>query len=146
MVVGVGALVWFVAAAVLAGLELAAGEFTFLMIGAGALTAAGFSLAGIPLWAEVAVFVVSSAAFWFFLRPYLHRRFNVPGAFDDSPRALVGARAEVLEDITPSGGQVRLDGSIWSARALDPAEVIPAGQHVTVSDIDGPVAVVWKEP
>lgn len=141
-----GALVWFIAAAVLAGLELLAGEFTFLMIAAGALTAAGASLAGIPLWAEVAVFAASSAAFWLFLRPYLHRRFSSPGAYDDSPRALVGTRAEVVEDITPSGGQVRLDGSIWSARALDPAEAIPAGQLVTVSDIDGPVAVVWKEP
>ncbi|WP_206214023.1 NfeD family protein [Corynebacterium qintianiae] len=141
-----GALVWFIAAAVLAGLELAAGEFTFLMIAAGALTAAGVSLASIPLWAEVAVFVASSAAFWLFLRPYLHRQFLKPRAYDETPRALVGARAEVLEDITPEGGQVRLDGSIWSARSLDPAESIPAGQHVTVSDIDGPVAVVWKEP
>lgn len=141
-----GAIVWFIAAAILAGLELAAGEFTFLMLAAGALTAAGVSLAGIPLWAEVAVFVASSAAFWFFLRPYLHKQFHKPGAYDDSPRALVGARAEVLEDITPHGGQVRLDGGIWSARSLDPYETIPAGAHVTVSDIDGPVAVVWKEP
>ena len=46
---------------------------------------------------------------------------------------------------TPDSGQVRFDGSLWSARALDPAEVIPAGQVVTVSDIDGPVAVVWKD-
>lgn len=40
---------------------------------------------------------------------------------------------------------MRFDGSLWSARALDPAEVIPAGSTVTVSDIDGPVAVVWKD-
>ena len=64
--------------------------------------------------------------------------------YDESPRALVGSRAEVVEDITPAGGQVRFDGSLWSARALDPAEVISAGEYVTVSAIDGPVAVVWK--
>ena len=40
---------------------------------------------------------------------------------------------------------MRFDGSLWSARALDPSETIPAGQYVTVSEIDGPVAVVWKE-
>ncbi|WP_115686307.1 NfeD family protein [Corynebacterium senegalense] len=140
-----GALIWFIAALVIAGLELAAGEFTFLMIAAGALTTSGAALFGLPLWAEVAVFAASSAAFWFFLRPYLHRRFIKPPLYDDSPRALVGSRAEVLEEITPAGGQVRLDGSIWSARSLDPAVSIPAGAHVTVSDIDGPVAVVWKE-
>lgn len=140
-----GALVWFVAAAVLAGLELAVGEFTLLMLGAGALTTAGVALAGVPLWAEVLTFAASSAAFWVFLRPYLHKRYHQPKVYDDSPRALVGQRAEVLEAFGPTGGQVRMDGSIWSARSLDPADTIVAGDIVTVADIDGPVAVVWKE-
>lgn len=140
-----GALIWFIAAVILAGLELAVGEFTFLMLAAGALTTSGAALFGLPLWAEVAVFAVSSAAFWVFLRPYLHKRFLTPGLYDDSPSALVGSRAEVIEDITPDGGQIRLDGTIWSARALDPAVSIATGEHVTVSDIDGPVAVVWKD-
>lgn len=140
-----GAVVWFAAAAVLAGLELAVGEMTLLMLSAGALTTGVVALFGVPVEAEVAVFALSSAAFWFFLRPYLRKRMETPMAYDDSPRALVGSRAEVVEDITPAGGQVCFDGSLWSARALDPAEVIPAGQVVTVSDIDGPVAVVWKD-
>lgn len=140
-----GALVWFVAAAVLAGLELAVGEFTLLMLGAGALTTAGIALVGVPMWAEILTFALSSAAFWFFLRPYLHKQFRKPNVYDDSPRALVGKRVEVIEAIGPNGGQVRMDGSIWSARSLDPAEQISAGDIVTVTDIDGPVAVVWKE-
>ncbi|SDS05506.1 NfeD family protein [Corynebacterium timonense] len=140
-----GAIVWLIGAVVLAGLELAVGEFTFLMLAAGALTTSGAALFGLPLWAEVAVFAATSAAFWVFLRPYLHRRFLTPGAYNDSPRTLVGSRAEVIEDITPGGGQIRLDGTIWSARALDPAVRIASGEHVTVSDIDGPVAVVWKD-
>ena len=140
-----GALVWFVAAAVLALLELAVGEFTLLMLAAGALTTAGVALGGVPLWAEIATFVVSSAAFWLFLRPYLNKRFRQPHVYDDSPRALVGQRVTVIEEIGPDGGQVRMDGSIWSARCLDPAERIAAGDIVTVADIDGPVAVVWKE-
>lgn len=140
-----GALVWFAAAVVLACLELAVGEMTLLMLAAGALTTSAVALAGVPVGAEVAVFAASSAAFWFFLRPYLRRRLDSPMVYDETPRALVGSRAEVVEDITPAGGQVRFDGSLWSARALDPAEVIPAGSTVTVSDIDGPVAVVWKD-
>lgn len=140
-----GALVWFAAAAVLACLELAVGEMTLLKLAAGALTTSAVALAGVPVGAEVAVFAASSAAFWFFLRPYLRRRLDSPMVYDETPRALVGSRAEVVEDITPAGGQVRFDGSLWSARALDPAEVIPAGSTVTVSDIDGPVAVVWKD-
>lgn len=139
-----GPVLWFAAAAVLALLELLTGEMTLLMIAAGALTAAGFSLLGVPLTAEIAIFAAASAVFWFFLRPYLRRRLDSPMAYDESPRALVGSRAEVVEDITPTGGQVRFDGSIWSARALDPGETILAGEVVVVSAIDGPIAVVWK--
>lgn len=141
-----GSLVWFIAAATLALLELLVGEMTLLMLGAGALTTAAVALAGVPMWAEVAVFAVSSALFWVFLRPPLRRRMEKPLVLDETPRALVGSRAEVVEDIAGGTGQVRFDGSLWSARALDPAETIPAGSRVTVYDIDGPVAVVWKEP
>ena len=121
------------------------GEMTLLMIAAGALTTAVVALAGVPLGVEVAVFAVSSALFWFFLRPPLRKRLETPKVLDETPRALVGQTAEVIEDVAAGTGQVRLDGSLWSARSLDPAEVIPAGTTVTVYDIDGPVAVVWKE-
>ena len=141
-----GPLLWFLAAALLALLELTVGELTLLMLGAGALTTALVALGGVPAWAEVAVFAASSALFWFFLRPPLRRRMEKPLVLDDSPRALVGSTAEVVEDIVGGNGQVRLDGSLWSARGLDPAETIPAGSRVTVYDIEGPVAVVWKEP
>lgn len=140
-----GTVIWLIGTLVLAGLELAAGEFTFLMLAGGALATAGVSLFGIPLWAEIVVFGVASAALILFLRPWLKRRYLRPGVLDTSPKALVGAQAVVLEDITPAGGQVRLDGSIWSARAIDPTSTIPAGEHVTVADIDGPTAVVWKD-
>lgn len=140
-----GTVIWLIVTLVLAGLELAAGEFTFLMLAGGALTTAGASLFGIPLWAEIVTFGLASGALILFLRPWLHRRYKKSSALDTSPKALVGAKAEVLEEITRTGGQVRLDGSIWSARAINPALTIPAGEHVTVADIDGPTAVVRKE-
>ena len=140
-----GTVIWLIGTLVLAGLELAAGEFTFLMLAGGALATAGASLLGIPLWAEIVIFGLASGALILFLRPWLHRRYLKPSALDTSPKALVGTKAQVLEEIGPTGGQVRLDGSIWSARAIDPSITIPAGEHVTVADIDGPTAVVWKE-
>ncbi|WP_342319756.1 NfeD family protein [Corynebacterium mayonis] len=140
-----GSLIWLVAAVALAGVEAAVGEFTFLMLAAGALTTSAAALAGLPVWAEVTIFAVSSAAFWFFLRPYLHRRLVTSAPYDDSPRALIGTRAVVLEPVTARGGQVRFDGGIWSARSFDPSVEIPVGSDVIVSEIDGPVVVVWKE-
>lgn len=140
-----GALIWFVAAALLACLELAVGEMTLLMLAAGALSTSLVSLAGVPLGVEIAVFVASSAMFWFFLRPVLRKRLDAPKVLDETPRALVGQGAEVVEAIGPGSGQVLIDGSLWSARSLDPADEIPVGGRVTIYDIDGPVAVVGKE-
>ncbi|WIM68862.1 NfeD family protein [Corynebacterium breve] len=140
-----GVIIWFIAALVLAGLELAVGEFTLLMLAGGALATTGVALFGVPIWVELIVFGLSSAALIGFLRPVLKRRVTQPKALDTSPKALVGKRAEVIEEITPHSGQVRLDGTFWSARALNPMETISAGDHVTVAEIDGPTAIVWKE-
>ncbi len=141
----VGAIIWFIGALVLAGLELAVGEFTLLMLAGAALATAGVSLVGVPVWAEFAAFAVSAFALLFFLRPALKRRLHKPAVLDTSPQALLGSRVEVLEEITATGGQVRMDGSIWSARSMDPAYTFAEGEHVNVISIDGATAVVWKE-
>ena len=139
------AIVWFIAALVLAGLELAVGEFTLLMLAGAALAAAGVSLAGAPLWGSVVAFAVAAFALLVFLRPFLRRRLAAPKALDTSPQALVGSTAVVIESIEAHGGQVRLDGSIWSARSLDPTHTFAEGERVSVISIDGATAVVWKE-
>lgn len=141
-----GAIVWFIAALVLAGLELMVGEFTLLMLGGGALAAAGVSLIGAPLWGAVLAFALVSIGLMVFLRPTLKRHFHKPMTLDTSTKALVGNQAEVLEPVSGDAGQVRLDGSIWSARSMDPSHSFAVGERVTVISIDGTTAVVWKEP
>ncbi len=140
-----GAIIWFIAALVLASLELAVGEFTLLMLAGGALAAAGVSVVGAPVWLSVVTFAITSIGLIVFLRPYLKRRLHRPKALDTSVTALVGEKAEVLETVEGAEGQVRLDGSIWSARALDPSQSFAVGERVTVISIDGATAVVWKE-
>ena len=135
---------WFIAALVLAGLELAAGEFTLLMLAGGATVGGLVEWAGAPTWAAIVAFGIAAAGLILFLRPILRRRLHGPKALDTSQQALVGATAEVLEDVGARGGQIRLDGSIWSARSMDPSETFTRGEEVHVIDIDGPTAVVWK--
>lgn len=141
-----GSIIWLIVAAVLAVLELAVGEFTLLMLAGAALATVGVAFFDVPLWAEVLTFAVSAIGLLAFVRPYLKKRLHQPKALDTSPSALVGHRAEVLEEIGKQSGQIRLEGSIWSARALDPTTTFAVGEHVTVISIDGPTAVVWKEP
>ncbi|QGU07438.1 hypothetical protein COCCU_07525 [Corynebacterium occultum] len=121
------------------------GEFTLLMLGGGALAAAGVSLLGAPLWGATLTFALMSIGLMFFLRPALKRHFHSPLMLDTSTRALVGNQAEVLELVDGHSGQVRLDGSIWSARSMDPSHSFAVGERVTVISIDGATAVVWKE-
>ncbi|KQB85770.1 NfeD family protein [Corynebacterium lowii] len=136
---------WFIAALALAGLELAVGEFTLLMLGGGALAASGMAVLETPLWAQVLTFALVSLGLLFFIKPLLRRRMQVPLALDTSTGALVGHRAEVIEPVTEGGGQIKLDGTIWSAATVDPHAEYNAGEYVTVVRIDGPVAIVWKE-
>lgn len=141
----VGALIWFIGALILAGLELLVGEFTLLMLGFAAAIAGGVALFGAPLWVEVAAFAVSALSLLVFLRPVFRRLTDKPAALDTSPNALVGSSAEVIEPFSGGKqGQIRLDGSIWSAKSLDPQVGFSEGDLVHVIKIDGATAIVWK--
>ncbi len=141
----VGVLIWLIAGIVMISLELAVGEMTLLMLGLAALGTAGISLFDVPLWGEVTTFAVLSFASLFFLKPLLRRRLHQGPVLDTSHRSLIGSTAEVLEPVTNIQGQVRLDGSIWSARSFDPETQFEVGDLVNVMTIDGTTAIVWKE-
>ena len=128
-----GALIWLIAAVLLAALELLAGDFTLLLLGGAALATAGVAALGVPLWVEIAAFAVSSLALLIFVRPALRRRPLSARLLDTSPQALVGTSATVLEDVDGHNGQARLDdGDVWSARSLDPTHRFAPGDRVNV--------------
>lgn len=140
-----GALLWFIAALVLACAELLIGDFTLLMLAGGGVAAAGISLLGAPIGVSVATFAVVSVGVLFFLRPMVRKRLLQSPTLDTSVRALVGTDAPVLENIQSTGGQIKLDGSIWSARSLDPSQTFVVGDTVKVVDIDGATAIVIRK-
>lgn len=113
-----------------------------LATGAGAAAITGLVLPGL-WWAQLLVFVVVSYLTLFLLRPTLLRRVrNLPG-YQDSVQALVGSTGLATEAITATGGAVKVDGQVWSARSYDPNVTIEAGQHVDVFERDGIVLRVY---
>ncbi len=139
-------LVWLGIALLAALAEVASLNFVLLMFAGGALAAALADAVGAPLPVEVVVFAAVSAVLLFVARPPLlawsHRtRHQVTGV-----AALVGRRAEVVEEVDPRGGRVKLAGEVWSARAEGSGTVLPVGTQVTVTRIDGATAVVVGEP
>ncbi|AKE41243.1 membrane protein [Corynebacterium kutscheri] len=140
-----GALIWFITAIALASAELFVGELTLLMLGSGALAAAGIALFNVPLWVEILIFSLVSIGMLFFIKPALKKRMHQPLALDTSHNALVGKQAEVLETVTAHSGMVRLDGDIWSARSFVSGEEFSPHEYVQVYGINGSMAMIGKE-
>lgn len=134
------------ASALLAAAEALTGDFFLLMLAGGALATAGVTaITDFPVWVDAVIFGVLSISLLLGVRPMLLRRFSKPPQIQIGVEALSGKQALVLEEVAEHGGQIRLeDGDVWTARPLDTTEVYPPGTTVTVMQIDGATAVVWR--
>ena len=140
------AVIWLIFALVLAGAEALTGDMSLLMLSGGALAAAGTTwLVGWPIWAEAAVFVVVSVLLLVLVRPALRRRLTPAKGLPIGIKALEGKSALVLDRVARDEGQVKLDGQVWSARPLNEGDVYEPGERVTVMQINGATAVVFKD-
>lgn len=137
------AVIWLIVALVLAAAEVLSGEFVLLMLGGGALAAAGVSAFLTDPIIGVIVFVIAAPLLVFAVRPALRRRLE--RGIDPSVmhhKALIGGPATVIARVDGHGGRVKIGGDVWSARAYDGDEVIEEGQQVTVIEITGATALV----
>lgn len=141
------ALIWLIAAVALAAAEALTGDFVLLMLGGAALTTAGVSaITDWPVWADAVVFALASVVLLLGVRPPLRRRFSQAPALPTGVDALPGKHALVLESVGRHSGRVKIGGEVWTARPLDETESYEAGTTVTVMEIDGATAVVWRGP
>lgn len=139
------ALVWLAVAVVLIIAEMIVGDLVLLMLGGGALAAAGTEyLFDPPLWVTGVVFAVVSLLLVLGVRPVAKRHMLSRPRVLTNTEALEGKHAVVTEIVDDHDGRVKLDGEIWSARVLEPGDVIEPGTEVTVVQIDGATAVVWR--
>ena len=132
---------WLLAAILLLLGEAATNALVFLMPFGGAAAAAVLAALGVPWYGQLPAFVVVSVGLIAFVRPLAVRRQAGPG-LRTGAAALVGTEAVVTTQVDGQRGQIRLDGQIWSARALDPERVFEPGEAVHVAAIDGATAVV----
>jgi membrane protein implicated in regulation of membrane protease activity len=127
------AVVWLIAGLALIVAEVLSGGFVLMMLGMGALVAAGFAWLGASIWLDVAVFAGTSVALTLLARPMLMHRMHA-AQVSTNVDALLGDKAIVISS-----------GELWSARAYDETEVLEPGQRVTVMTISGATAVVMGE-
>jgi membrane protein implicated in regulation of membrane protease activity len=139
-------LIWVGVALVAAVAEVASLDFVLLMFAGGALTAAAAAGLGAGVEIQVLVFAVFSTILLLVARPPLLRWSRSAKGARTGVAGLIGRQAAVLEEVSGTGGRVKLAGEVWSARSGGGGRVFPEGASVTVLRIDGATAVVDAEP
>lgn len=136
-------MIWLGAALALGVVEMMIVDLIFLMFAGGALAAMVAALLGAPIAVQFVVFALVSVVLLFAVRPaaidWMER--SNPHTLTNA-QALVGKSARTVLDVTNTGGRVKLQGEVWTARTARPGDVIPAGTDVVVTAIDGAIAVV----
>lgn len=138
------ALLWLIGGIALIAAEMLSGDFFLLMVGVGALFGAGAQWLANNTLVAAGVFALVSIGLVTFARPWLKRRFH--GAIvHTNVDALIGRKAVAVSTVNRHGGQVKLDGDLWSARAFDDRQAIAPGASVTIVEIAGATAVVLPD-
>ncbi|WP_406204966.1 NfeD family protein [Kitasatospora sp. NBC_01560] len=135
--------IWWLLAAVGLGIPLVITAMPeFAMFAVGALAAAGVAGLGAGAVWQVLVFVAVSTGLLVVVRPIAYRQLKKGPQIKMGIEALKGATAVVAEQVDGEGGRIKLNGEIWSARALHPGSVYQPGQQVDVVEIQGATALV----
>lgn len=141
-----GWILWALVACGFAVGELLTTGFFLAPFAIGGALAAGADAVGAGEAVSVVVFVVMSVLALALVRPLVRTRLLSSPPTRTGAAALIGKRALVLERIDNHQGVgcVRIDGEVWTARALDEDREIEAGTRVEVVDIKGATALVME--
>jgi membrane protein implicated in regulation of membrane protease activity len=135
---------WMLAAGLLAIGEMFTLGFFLGPVAIAAVTAAIVALAGGGVALQWIVFTAVAGASLLALRPIARRHLRTPLSLRTGTAALVGAPAIVLERVDGRGGQVKIGGEVWSARAFDEDDAFEPGTRVEVLKIEGATALVCE--
>lgn len=139
--------VWIALAVVFGVVEAATAQIVTIWFAVGAVGALIANVVGADIAVQLIVFVAVSILTLVIARPYL-KKFTKTEMQRTNADMYIGETAVVLEEInnTQGSGQVKVRGSVWTARSRDNT-VIPAGENVLVEKIEGVKLIVSeKEP
>jgi membrane protein implicated in regulation of membrane protease activity len=137
---------WLAAAIALGVLELVSLDLILLMLAAGAVVGMVAGLLQLPVAVQVLAAVTASVAALAVVRPSVVKRLHAGPTLVQGHEALVGRQALVVERVSCDGGQVRINGELWTARPYDEDLVIEPGARVDVLQIKGATALVHEIP
>ena len=133
---------WLIVMVLFLVVEAATVGLVCIWFAVGALLALLAAMCGAPLWLQIVLFLVASAATLYFTRPLVKRYVN-SRVEPTNADMVIGKECRVTEtvDNIAGTGAVYVDGKTWTARSADD-EVIPEGTLVTAKSIDGVKLIV----
>jgi membrane protein implicated in regulation of membrane protease activity len=138
---------WLGLALLLSVAELASLDLVLVMLAVGALAGMLTSLATDSVTAQIVAAVATSVAMLAVVRPGLTRRLHSGPDLVLGPATLIGKQAVTPVRLSAhQGGQLKIDGELWTAKPYDELMVIEAGQTVEVLKIKGATAYVHPVP
>ncbi len=131
-------LIWAGVAVVAIIVEGCTVQLVSMWFALGALASAVVSVFTDDILVQLAVFSVLSIICIIATRPLARRLKEKNGEVPTNCDRYIGKTAEVIVDIdnTNASGQVKVDGSVWSAKSVS-NDVLPKGTQVRVNAIEG---------
>ena len=140
------AVFWLVVLIVCILIEIPTLGLTTIWFAGGSLFAALVALLHLPLWLQIAVFIVVSLVLLFLTRPIAVKYFN-KDRIRTNAESLVGQQAIVISEIDNMQGigQVTVGRQEWSARTADDNKKLPVGSVVIIRAISGVKLIVEEK-
>ncbi len=134
-------IVWTVLIIVFAVAEAFTLGLTSIWFALGAVVALLVSFVGLPIYLQIAVFLVSTLVMLIYTRPIAQKYLRI-GASKTNVTALLGEKGIVLKRIdTYNLGQVKVKGQIWTAKS-EAGQDIDRGEEVEIVSVEGVKLVV----
>lgn len=132
---------WIALAVIFAIVEAFTFSLATIWFSVGALVAMIASILGFSLIWQVFIFLVASAIFIYYTRPFFNKKLKV-GTEKTNIDALIGEVGIVTEDIAPfETGIVKISGQIWTAKSAN-NQLIQRDSKVKVIKIEGVKIIV----
>jgi len=137
--------IWLALIVVTAILEAVTAQMISIWIVVGGVAAFLTALLGGPVWLQMVVFVAVTLLTLIITRPLVKKLIHTRKTSTNADR-YVGQKAQVILPIDnqQGTGQVKVEGSIWSARTVD-GSTLETGDSVTVEAIEGVKLLVKKQ-
>ena len=137
--------IWLMIAVGLAIVEAMTLGLTCIWFAGGAFITAILAIFGIPVVAQMAVFVLVSLVLLFAICPIAKGKLNA-NIHQTNVNSLIGTKAVVIENISPEHvGRIFAEGKYWTAAAADNGRYFAKDDIVIIKDIKGVTAYIEAE-